>query len=100
MAYRTHRFHWQGIEIEACYDPNKWNSTAHLEIESIDPPKARLPITETGYRSHFHTMGTIEAEYGGDVIAATTALLDTAAQPRACKEHEDAALQGDLFDVF
>lgn len=49
---------WNGIEIEI-----RWNadhlifddgqSMAHLEIESIQPARAPLPITETGYRSHF-----------------------------------------------
>jgi hypothetical protein len=49
---------WNGIEIEI-----RWNadyvvfddgeSMAHLEVESVKPARAPLPITETGYRSHF-----------------------------------------------
>lgn len=49
---QIHRFTWQGIEIEASYWPSKWGTTDHLEIRSIRPERAPLPITETGYRSH------------------------------------------------
>lgn len=65
---QVHRFVWQGIEIEAIYMPVRWGVIAHLEIRSIEPLRAPLPITETGYRSHFHTCGTVEAN-GGNVVA-------------------------------
>jgi hypothetical protein len=81
MEPQTHRFTWQGIEIEASYTPLKWNVIAHLEIRSVNPERQRLPITDTGYRSHFHSPGTIEAN-GGDVVAQVIAWLDEeAAKP-------------------
>ncbi len=46
---------WRGIEIEIRVDP-KWlwpTPTAHLELQTLHPENARLPLTETGYRSHF-----------------------------------------------
>lgn len=93
---QTYRFAWQGIEVEAVYTPLKWGVTAHLEIRSIKPEGARLPITETGYRSHFHQPGTVEAS-GGDVVAQVVAWLDEeAAKPKWLK-HVEAARQGDLF---
>jgi len=70
---------------------------AHLEIRSIEPLRAPLPMTETGYRSHFHPMGMIERDFGGDVIAAVTNWLDEAAQCPEWKAHELAARQGELF---
>lgn len=51
METQTHRFRWQGIEIEAVYTPLKWGVIAHLEVRSIRPERARRPITETGWRS-------------------------------------------------
>ena len=48
---------------------------AHLEIESIQAPREPLPITETGYTSHYHSCGTLEAD-GGDVVAQITVWLD------------------------
>jgi len=58
----TFRIEWSGIAIEIRYEPH-WlgmdigYDTAHLEIESIAPERAHLPITETGYRSHFNFAG-------------------------------------------
>jgi len=89
---QTYRFMWQGIEIEVTYTPLKWGMTAHLEICSVVPERAPLPITETGYRSHFHPLGTVEAN-GGDVIAQVAAWLDEVAARPAWRAHIDASRQ-------
>lgn len=96
MEPQTYRFTWQGIEIEATYTPLKWGVTAHLEIRSIAPHGARLPITETGYRSHFHQPDTIES-HGGDVVAQVTAWLDEEAAKPAWHAHIERNRQGELF---
>ncbi|WBY08956.1 hypothetical protein PIB19_06045 [Sphingomonas sp. 7/4-4] len=93
---QTYRFAWRGIEIEATYTPRKWGVIAHLEIRSITSERAPLPITETGYRSHFHQPGTIEA-HGGDVMAQVTAWLDEEAAKPAWLAYVEASRQGDLF---
>lgn len=94
---QTHRFTWQDIEIEATYWPRKWGGTiAHLEIRSTQPDRAPLPTTETGYRSHFHACGTVEA-YGGDVAAQVIAWLDEAAQSPHWKRRAEQAQQLSLF---
>ena len=42
---------WEGRDIRLSYTP-RWNSIIdHVEIEVDD--RTPLPITETGYRSHF-----------------------------------------------
>ncbi len=96
METQTHRFHWQGIEIEAVYTPLKWGMMAHLEVRSTHPERAPLPITDTGYRSHFHTPGTIEA-LGGDVVAQVIAWLDEEARKTHWQAYLNASSQGDLF---
>lgn len=96
MEPQAYLFTWQGIEIEATYTPLKWNVIAHLEIRSITPERAKLPITDTGYRSHFHQPGTIEA-LGGDVVAQLIAWLDEEAAKPAWRAHIDASRQGELF---
>lgn len=96
MESQTYLFTWQGIEIEATYTPLKWNVIAHLEIRSINPERAKLPITDTGYRSHFHQPGTIEA-LGSDVVAQIIAWLDEEAAKPAWRTHIDASRQGELF---
>ena len=94
---QVYRLTWQGIAIEARYWPRKWGVTAHLEIESVLPERAPLPITDTGYRSHFHQPGTIEA-LGGDVVAQVIAWLDQEAVKPAWRSYVDASKQGECSD--
>lgn len=96
MEAQTHRFAWQGIEIEAVYVPRYSGSFAHLEIRSVRPERAPLPVTETGYRSHFHPAGTIEAK-GGDVITQVEAWLNDEAAKPDWKRYIEASRQGCLF---
>jgi hypothetical protein len=96
MDPQTYRFTWQGIEIEATYSPLKFKVAAHLEIRSIRPERAKLPITDTGYRSHFHPPGMIEAQ-GGHVVAQVIAWLDEEAAKPAWRAYMDASKQGELF---
>jgi hypothetical protein len=94
---QIHRFTWQGIEIEAGYTPCMWGGViAHLEVRSIAPERAPLPITETGYRSHFHPCGTVEAN-GGDVAAQLVAWLDEEAPKPEWRQHAESSRQGELF---
>ena len=43
----TYEEHWLGSERESPFD------TAHLQVRVSTPIDAIIPITETGYRSHF-----------------------------------------------
>jgi hypothetical protein len=96
MEPQTYRLTWEGIEIEATYTPLWHKIAAHLEIRSIRPERARLPITDTGYRSHFHQPGTIEAR-GGDVVVQVIAWLDEEARKPEWRRYVDAIRQGELF---
>ena len=67
--YETQKITWDGIEIEVRWSPDYLNFDSetrlgHIAIETIVPKKHPLPITETGYRSHFIHPDEI-AEYGG-----------------------------------
>lgn len=63
---------WDGRTLEVRYEPD-WCSLselgpdrqlAHLELQVLDPPSAPLPVTETGYLSHFVRVGVVEAAGG------------------------------------
>lgn len=63
--YTNSRMNWNGIEIEIRWNPDyivydDQTHMAHLEVESIAPARAPLPITETGYRSHFTPIANIQ----------------------------------------
>ncbi|GHF70160.1 hypothetical protein [Seohaeicola zhoushanensis] len=96
------RVDWRGIMIEIRYAPNWMDLSevygyqlAHLEVESIEPARAVLPITETGYRSHFIADADIHAA-GGPVAFMLDAIEQAASHP-AWKRQEDAARQYSLF---
>lgn len=42
---------WEGREIRLSYTPRWCEQIDHVEVQSID--RTPLPITETGYKSHF-----------------------------------------------
>jgi hypothetical protein len=92
---------WRGIRIEVAYEADWLNSgeggyhTSHLAITSVEPAKAPLPITETGYRSHSLDPGTVE-ERGGPT-AYVSAWLDDAATSKEWKAFEASRHQLDLF---
>ena len=93
---QTYRFLWRGIQIEARYWPLKWSVIAHLEIRSIVPKGAPLPITSSGYRSHFHQPGTVESN-GGDIVAQVIAWLDEEAAKSEWLAHVETSRQLSLF---
>lgn len=63
-----HIITWRGIALTITFTPD-WLSVAdHLEIETEG--RVPLPVTETGYRSHFIQTGSIAA-YGGPVAFVT-----------------------------
>ena len=67
----------------------------HIEVESMAPKKAPLPITETGYRSQFVSpLGLVND--GGPVVYVT-AWLDREAKGKEWQKRQAVRSQGDLF---
>ena len=102
-AIRTSRIEWNGIDLEIRYEPS-WSpamdsvygcSVAHIEVQSVRPERAKLPVTQTGYRSHF--VADAEVVEAGGAIAYVRAWLDHAAQDPAWKEAQDEARQLSLL---
>jgi hypothetical protein len=94
---QTHTIEWRGITVCITFEPD-WLSmgyTSHLELRTVQPERAQLPVTETGYRSHFISIGTVEAL--GGPIDYTLAWLDEAARSKAWKAVEAAQKQLKLF---
>jgi hypothetical protein len=57
------------------YQPNWSADTGMFEFRSPHEPPRRIPISETGYRSHFASMEDVEAaaspkDYARDVVLA------------------------------
>lgn len=96
--YQTYRLEWRQFQIEVRYCPEWLGSSeryavAHVEVESVC--RSPLPITETGYVSHFTDRLLIE-EYGGPV-SFTEQWLDAKAQSTSWKSTEAQRNQYSLF---
>ena len=94
---------WEGLTIEVRYDPD-WSSlsdlgadrqVAHIELEVIDPAGAPLPVTETGYRSHFTRPAAVD-QIGGP-LAFVRAWIEEEARKPAWRRADAARRQLDLF---
>lgn len=99
----TERMEWRGRVLELTYVPDWLGrgeagsafASAHLEIHSVEPVRAPLPITETGYRSHFLAPGIVED--AGGPTAFVRAWLDAEAKGRIWATNEARFNQLDLF---
>ena len=69
--------------------------TDHLEIQSIKPDKAPLPITATGYLSHF--IAPLDLINAGGPVTFVTAWIEREASGKAWTKTATAKAQGDLF---
>jgi hypothetical protein len=91
---------WNGIEIEIRWQPDYCHfddgrSMAHLEVESINPKRAPLPITSTGYRSHF--IHAADVEIMGGPEAYVDAWIGHLAKSRSWRIADQASRQLALF---
>lgn len=93
----TYELTWQGIEMEITHETGKWGSTDHIEIRSINPAKARTPITETGYRSHFLPIGSLDA-HGITAKELVVDWLEREAQTPKWQQYAESSRQTNLFD--
>ena len=85
---------WRGERLTVTYEPNWLGVTGHLEVRA-DRDGAGLPITRTGYRSHFLNPAHVDA--AGGPLAYVRLWLDQAAADPAWLEEESAARQMALF---
>jgi hypothetical protein len=98
-VYITYPAIWQGIPLEVRYAP-MWSpfsfdghKLVHLEVQSQG--RVPLPITGTGYRSHFmHVQPKNDIT---DPVAFVLAWLDAEAKAESWKATVQASRQGCLF---
>lgn len=98
--YQTYQTEWQGIGLTIQHCPRWLCShgemiTQHIEIRSAG--KVPLPITATGYRSHFINGAEALAEFNHDPAKYVLWWLEDAAKDPQWKQFEEAAQQYSLF---
>ena len=95
--------HWQDYDIQISYSASKYRAfeknygygMSHIELQTLKPEGAALPITATGYRSIFIPAPQLEEE--GGVRALVLGMLDEAAKKREWKDFELQRRQLTLF---
>lgn len=101
-SIEVHALHWRGVDTEITFERN-WlqmprseeGRVAHLTVTARSPERAPLPITETGFRSHFLHPEKV-AEAGGPVAYVAT-WLDQMARSREWIAYEKSSRQLSLF---
>lgn len=83
---------FNGVQVQVTYSKETWHEPFHhIEVRCQEP----LPITETGYRSHF--VAPEEVELFGSPKAFVEQWIDHAAKDPTWIKKEQDARQGELF---
>ena len=92
--FETATLTWRSIDIEtSCKYAHPIEGFCHIEVRCAE----RLPITETGYKSHFMPMVELEGVESHTTYIA--AWLEHAAQSKDWQRYVESRRQGDLFDL-
>lgn len=100
-AIFTQRTDWNGITLEVSWEPSWFSlpeshyAVGHLQLRSIAPERAPLPVTETGYRSLFINSQDVMNE--GGPLAFACAWLDCEARHPSWRAQQESARQLPLF---
>lgn len=87
---------WQGVRIRIEYEAEYLcGFMSHVSVHVVQPFKAPLPVTDTGYRSHFVDTGVVES-FGGPA-AFVQAWLDQEALSDDWRALELESRQMSLF---
>ena len=92
----THKLVWRDIACRVRHTPDYLSKGwSHVEIVVQKPKGAPLPITETGYRSHF--LGHDDLERAGGVVRFFLDWIEREAASKQWSKAEFKWRQGDLF---
>ena len=88
----TDKIEWRGILLVIRHQHDYlWPGTSHVEVHVVRPKRAVIPITETGYRSHF--IDREELSLAGGAVTFVIAWLDREAARRKWQRAEIEAQQ-------
>ena len=89
----VYQMEWQGIAITITHRKTyPINDFSHIEVQA----NQRLPMTETGYKSHFMPNDAL-SEYDG-VVDFVIQWLEATCQSKEWKRHVEDMRQPSLFD--
>jgi len=90
------RFTWRGIEMSATHEPNYISTGwSHIELRVLKPKGIPVPITSSGYLSHF--LDEADLKTAGGLSAFFRAWLDREANAKVYLKSLARWRQLDLF---
>ncbi len=90
----TYQIVWEGVQVEITYCKRRWKSDFdHIELHVEEG--CIIPVTETGYRSHFLPAGIVDSFDGYEGFVR--ARLDHEAENSDWKKRKETARQMSLF---
>ncbi|MEJ0027706.1 MAG: hypothetical protein WDN01_16905 [Rhizomicrobium sp.] len=97
-AIREQTLQWRDVTLAVSYERD-WmgmkDTIAHLQIRVLGPKGAVIPLTDTGYRSHF--ISSVYVDEAGGPLAYVRRWLESEAATPAWKRREQASRQLSLF---
>lgn len=95
---KTAHLTWRGTLLSITHTPQYFGHADHVEVVVKKPAKAILPITETGYRSHFIDPDELHAA-GGPVLFVQ-AWLEREAATKAWRDRQAKLAQLDFLELL
>ena len=93
--YQEYLLVWRGIAIKVRHCPSWLSSSAELPVQHIElyvEDREPLPITETGYKSHFLCGAGALTDYDDDPVAFVTAWLEHEAKTQSWSAERQLSL--------
>lgn len=88
----TFRITVEAQPMVVSYAPNYFAGMAHFEFRSPHKPPRRIPVSETGYRSHFVPMDEVKAASSPEEFAREEANYLFRSQCQRAKDPRQLAL--------
>lgn len=84
----TFRLTVEAQQMVVSYEPDWMPDVGHFEFRSPHEPPRRIPVSETGYRSHFAPMDEVEAAASPEDYAREVALALLHAESNANEDEQ------------
>jgi hypothetical protein len=95
---KTAHLTWRGTLLSIKHTPQYFGHADHVEVTVKKPVKAILPITDTGYRSHFIDPDELQA--AGGAVLFVQAWLEREATTQACRDRQAKLAQLDFLELL
>lgn len=95
VTYQEFEINWCNIPVTIRHCPSWLSDSVGLTVQHIVVQSANrvpLPITNTGYRSHFLNGEEALMEYNNDPVAFVTAWLESAAKEKQWLDQQQMSL--------